>query len=98
MLSGDFYILDVKYDPETSLAKELKVSETYGLLPGPSFWINREQVIGMIEDGFLVEALPDVFRMLLKRLLVNVVEVNGKKYLRADDSHIPTDFIASPQA
>ncbi len=97
MLPGDFYIVDVKYDPETELAREIKVSEPFNFRPGPAFWVDREQVIGMIEDGFLVESLPPVFRMLLKRLLIKVVEVNGKKYLRADGAPIPADFIAQPE-
>ncbi len=97
MLPGDFYIVDVRYDPETELARELKVSEPFNFRPGPAFWVDREQVIGMIEDGFLVEFLPPAFRMLLKRLLIKVVEVNGKKYLRADSARIPADFIVRPQ-
>ncbi len=98
MLPGDFYIVDVKYDPETELARELKVSEPFNFRPGPACWVDREQVIGMIEDGFLVESLPTIFRMLLKRLLIKVVEVNGKKYLRTDSARIPADFIIRSQA
>jgi hypothetical protein len=93
MFSGDFYILDVKYDPDTELAKELKISEPYGLRPGPSFWVGRDQVIGAIEDGFMVELLPPLFRMILKRLFLKVVEVNGKKYLRADGASVARDWV-----
>ncbi len=93
MLSGDFYIIDYKYDAEAGLARELKISELDGLRPGPAFWLSREQIIGAIEDGFTVESLPRVFQMLLKRLLIRVVEVNGQKYLRADGAAIAADWI-----
>ncbi len=64
MLSGDYYIIDYKYDPEAGLARELKVSEAFGFRPGPAFWLSREQIIGAIEDGFTVETLPHVFQTL----------------------------------
>ncbi len=94
MLFGDFYILDVRYDPATGLAKDVRISGTDGARPICPFWTVREKVIDLIEDGYYVEMLPPDCDAVSKRVIVRVVNINGTKYLRMDDIRAPTDMLA----
>ncbi len=94
MLFGDFYILDVKYDPSTGLAKDVRISGTDGARPTCPFWTIREKVIELIEDGYYVEMLPSDCDAVSKRVIVKVVNINGTKYLRMDGKRAAADMLA----
>ncbi len=94
MLFGDFYILDVKYDPATGLAKDVRISGTDGARPTCPFWTVREKVIELIEDGYFVEMLPPDCDAISKRVIVKVVDIAGKKYLRMDGKPVAADLLA----
>jgi hypothetical protein len=93
LLFGDFYIMDVKYDAQTGLANELLICEPRNFLPGSSFWVNRADIIGLIEDGYHLELFPPEDLNTPRRWFVRVVNVGGKNYLRADREEIPADLL-----
>lgn len=93
MLFGDFYLMDVKYDAQTGLASELLICEPRNFLPGSHFWVSREAVISLIEDGYHLELFPPENQTVLQRWFVRVVNVGGKNYLRADREAIPEDHL-----
>jgi len=93
VLLGDFYIVDVKYGTEDELVKELKICEPFRFRPGASFWVSRDQVISLIEDGYFVELLPPDDPLIFRRWIIKLVEVDGKKYLRSDGSPVAADWL-----
>ncbi len=93
LLFGDFYIMDVRYDKQTGLASELLICEPRNFLPGSTFWVNRDAVISLIDDGYHLELFPPENMTVLRRWFVQVVNVEGKDYLRADRECIPEDFL-----
>ncbi len=94
MLFGDFYILEVKYDPKTGLAKDMRISGTDGSRPTCPFWTIREKIIELIEDGYFVEMLPPDCDAISKRVIVKVVDIAGNKYLRMDEKKLAADMWA----
>jgi hypothetical protein len=91
MLFGDFYIVEIQYDPQTGLASFIKICEPCGSCPGPGFWASRAQIIQLIGDGYTVEPLPEDSHMLPPRQLVRIVALDGKTYLRTDGAALPAD-------
>ncbi len=93
LLFGDFYIMDVKYDTHTGLASEVLICEPHNFLPGSTFWVNREAVISLIEDGYRLELFPPEDLEAPRRWFVRVVRIGDANYLRADHEQIPEDLL-----
>ncbi len=92
MFLGDFYIVDYEYDLNAGLAKRILICEGRGTCTSPAFWVAREQVIGLIEDRYTAELLPPEGVKIYPRRMVQIVEIEGKKYLRTDGAAIAADF------
>ncbi len=90
---GDFYIIEIKYGVEEEQVSELKICEPFRFRPGASFWVSREQVISLIEDGYFVELLPPEDPLAFKRWIIKIVEVEGRKYLRIDGLPVAGDWL-----
>ncbi len=91
MLLGDFYIVDVEYDPNTGLACRIKICEPVDARPGPAFWASREQIIQLIDDGYTVEPLPDNEALVPYRKLIRLIYVGGQVFMRTDETALPAD-------
>ncbi len=94
MFLGDFYIVDYEHDMDTGLAKRILICEGRGTCTSPAFWVARDQVIGLIEDRYTAELLPPKGAKIYPRRMVQLVEVEGEKYLRTDGAAIPADYLA----
>ncbi len=88
MLFGDFGIVSFEYDAEKKQAVRLYIWDICGLKLNAPYWLKREQVIGLVEDGFLVVPLKGERKGVALRQWLHVVLVNGVKFLRLDRKRI----------
>ncbi len=94
MLFGDFGIVSFEYDAEKKQAVRLYIWDICGVKLNAPYWLKREQVIGLVEDGFLVVPLKGERKGVALRQWLHVVLVNGVRFLRLDRKLIAEDWIA----
>jgi len=93
MFFGDYYVVNVEYDPETNLTKRIQICDGRCDHLGPAYWISREEAFAVIEDCYTLELPLQENQRVIQRQLVRVVELNGKKYLRTDGAAIASDYL-----
>ncbi len=93
MLFGDFGIVSFEYDAEKEQAVRLYVWDICGVKLNAPYWVKREQVIGLVEDGFIVVPLHVGQKEVVSRQRLHVVLVDGVKYLRLDRKQVAKDWI-----